>query len=169
MYFVYKTTNLITDEYYIGVHKQQKNYDYYLGSGLRLKRGVKKYGKHNFSRIDVHSYDNPSDAFTREKEILSECLSDPKCLNLCEGGLGGAHFQGRTHTEETKQKLRQHSSGRRHSLETRKKISDANRKRSPLSEKSRKKISETRKNQKHTEETKRKIATKIKQYHLNKK
>ena len=43
-YFIYLTTNLITNEKYIGKHHGELN-DSYLGSGIILQRAIKKYGK----------------------------------------------------------------------------------------------------------------------------
>jgi hypothetical protein len=43
---IYKTTNLINGKIYIGQDSNDnKNY---LGSGLKLKRAIKKYSKENF-------------------------------------------------------------------------------------------------------------------------
>lgn len=53
---VYLTTNMINGKQYIGLDK--KNNPSYLGSGLMLKRAIKKYGRANFV-----------------KEILQECSS----------------------------------------------------------------------------------------------
>ena len=108
MFIVYKTTNLITNEFYIGVHKTiSEIFDGYYGSGLRLIRSLKKYGKDNFVRqtLYVFSDSDESIAFQREAEILLEKLHEPLCLNLGEGGKGGSNFKGHKHTDATKAKL----------------------------------------------------------------
>jgi hypothetical protein len=51
---IYLTTNLITQEKYIG--KDRNNSPSYIGGGVNLKKAIKKYGKENF-----------------EKEILEVC------------------------------------------------------------------------------------------------
>ena len=53
---VYQTINLINGKKYIG--KDEKNKKSYLGSGITLKKAIKKYGKENFI-----------------KEILEYCLN----------------------------------------------------------------------------------------------
>lgn len=109
MFIVYKTTNLITGHYYIGVHKTLKNeFDGYYGSGVRIKLSIKKYGKNNFTRITLFSFDNEPDAFKKEKELVDIALQESLCLNLSEGGRGGSNFKGHHHSDETKEFLRQY-------------------------------------------------------------
>jgi group I intron endonuclease len=43
---IYKTTNILNGNYYIG--KDSRNNPHYYGSGLALKSAIKKYGKNNF-------------------------------------------------------------------------------------------------------------------------
>lgn len=85
--------------YYIGYHDQIDENDGYLGSGLYLKRAIKKYGKENFSRSIIDSFDNSDDAFALEIELIDS--SDPMSYNIADGG------QGRSgpHSEETKRKI----------------------------------------------------------------
>jgi hypothetical protein len=55
MYYVYKTTCLIDDSVYIGVHKSfDIENDSYLGSGLLISRYIKKYGKDCFVRTILY-------------------------------------------------------------------------------------------------------------------
>lgn len=110
MFIVYKTTNTITSEYYIGVHKTvDQTFDGYFGSGRRILRSVKKYGKDNFVRITLYEYNDSHEkmAFDKEQEILCELLNDPLCLNLGPGGKGGSNFKGHKHSADTKQLLRE--------------------------------------------------------------
>lgn len=90
-YIVYKTTNILNNKYYIGVHSQEgKDFDGYLGSGNVLKQSISKYGKENFLRETLYSFDNEKDAYSKEKELVTlDLVSDPNCYNLKIGGLGG--------------------------------------------------------------------------------
>lgn len=92
-HFIYKTTNLLTKEFYIGVHSTYNLKDGYLGSGKRLKRAILKYGEENFKNEILEFFENAEDKFKREREIVNEkLLQDPLCLNLVLGGIIG--FKG---------------------------------------------------------------------------
>ena len=41
-HFIYKTTNLLSGKYYIGMHSTDNLDDGYLGSGYRLRLAIKK-------------------------------------------------------------------------------------------------------------------------------
>ena len=89
-HIVYRTENKVTGSYYYGVHNG--NIDKYLGSGLKLKDNIKKYGVNNCIRRTVMECDKKEDAYSFEQIIVdSLLLKDPKCLNLSLGGKGGLH------------------------------------------------------------------------------
>lgn len=84
--FIYKTTCLIDGSYYIGQHKGYEQDDY-LGSGLELKKAIKKYGEKNFKR-EILAYANDrveldllEASFVGNKEV-----NDAKCFNHIPGG-----------------------------------------------------------------------------------
>ena len=95
MYILYKTTNLINNNYYIGKHKQKEGFGYnefdgYLGSGIRLQNAIKKYGKDNFIRETLKYSDNHAEISDNELEYITEDLiRDVRCYNIGKGGQGG--------------------------------------------------------------------------------
>ena len=109
IHYIYKTTNLINNKYYIGLHSTNNLEDGYLGSGLKLRRSIRKYGKQNFKKEILEFCNNLEHLKQREKEIVDlDLLQDKLCMNLMLGGQGGNFsgerntFYGKHHTEEHK-------------------------------------------------------------------
>ncbi len=92
MFSVYKITNLLNSRYYYGVHETTNPNDGYLGSGIAIKRAVKKYGKHNFKKSVLFTFESSTDAYAKEVELLRGARQDPLCYNLHEGGQGGFKY-----------------------------------------------------------------------------
>ena len=88
-YTVYKVTNLVTQDFYIGVHKTDNPNDDYLGSGRVIREQVVHYGPENFQKVILHSFDKRKDAYRLEAELVNPLLGTPGCLNLHPGGHGG--------------------------------------------------------------------------------
>jgi hypothetical protein len=89
-HYIYKTTNLLNGNFYVGMHSTSDLNDGYLGSGIRLTRSIKKYGKKNFSIEILEFLPNRESLKQREKEIINErFLQNENCLNLQPGGGGG--------------------------------------------------------------------------------
>jgi hypothetical protein len=88
IYIVYKTTNLINGKYYIGKHATDNINDSYLGSGKALKRAIKKYGKENFKREILAVFNNESECYLAEEQLVDP--TDTQSYNTAPGGLGGA-------------------------------------------------------------------------------
>ena len=88
-YIIYKTTNLINGKYYIGKHQTENLDDGYLGSGVALKKAIKKYGKENFNREIICFCENDEEMDNKEIEIVdSSIVEDPNSYNLGLGGEG---------------------------------------------------------------------------------
>jgi GIY-YIG catalytic domain/NUMOD3 motif len=89
-HFIYKTTNLLSGAYYIGMHSTANLEDGYLGSGTRLRRAIRKHGKEYFQLEILEFVESREKLVEREKELISEeLLKDPSCINLKPGGSGG--------------------------------------------------------------------------------
>ena len=116
LYYIYKTTCLITNKYYIGMHKTYKHNDGYTGSGLLLKRSIKKHGVENHSFEILEYCDNLEHLCQREEQIVNEnLLKDELCMNLKLGGVGGATMTGRKQNQETIEKIRKANTGKKRS------------------------------------------------------
>jgi len=92
-HFIYKTTNLLSGKYYIGMHSTDNLEDGYMGSGKRLKYSIRKYGKKNHKREIIEFLESREELKEREKEIV--CLDEiakNECMNLKVGGEGGLGF-----------------------------------------------------------------------------
>jgi hypothetical protein len=105
-YLFYKTTCLVTDKFYYGVHLERRKNDGYIGCGVKSKStaislkksGVKsafidsviKYGYYNFKRETIAEYDTATEAYLHEAKVVTrELIADPMCLNLKLGGYYG--------------------------------------------------------------------------------
>lgn len=93
---LYRIENLKTGEYYIGKHKGESQNGYW-GSGDRIKRQLKKYGKKNFS-YKILCISTTDYIFDLESKIVTIQLieSDEKCLNLVGGGNGPSALTNQT-------------------------------------------------------------------------
>ena len=90
-WIVYETTNTVNGKRYIGVHKQDGDeFDGYLGSGKYLANAIAKYGRENFARRTMFSFESEQDAYAREAEIVTEEWCKRKdSYNMKPGGFGG--------------------------------------------------------------------------------
>ena len=165
--YIYETTNLINGKKYIGQHKSNKFDNWYLGSGVVLKKAIKKYGKENFrTRIIEKIYTNKDDLNNREIywiEYYNAVKSKKYYNNSCGGeernwqgfnraiklGLKEHHCKRRKLSEETKKKISKSNKGKKRTEEQRKQFSESH-KGKPAWNKGKKTSLEIRKNyQKH--------------------
>jgi hypothetical protein len=105
IHYLYLTTNLLTHEFYVGVRTSKcvPEYDSYLGSGLRLKRAIQKYGRNNFYKRVLRVFSTRAEANRAEIEHVTDAfLSLPGCLNLAPGGQGGNIYE---RTREINEKI----------------------------------------------------------------
>lgn len=92
VYIVYETINLINNKKYIGVYKtlDPKKFDGYYGSGCLIKSAIRKYGKTNFFRRILYSFEDEKDAFIKEEELITnDIINSSEYYNIAPGGNGG--------------------------------------------------------------------------------
>jgi hypothetical protein len=86
-YFIYKTTNLVNNKTYIGIHQTENIDDGYIGSGLHFLRAVKKYGKDNFKREIIEFCSSYDELLEKEKLLVNEeWVKNKTNYNLKTGG-----------------------------------------------------------------------------------
>ncbi len=92
-FYIYKTTCLITNKFYIGMHSTSNLSDKYMGSGKILKRSIAKYGKENHLVSIIRFVNNKNELIELERELVNEnIISEPLCMNLKIGGEGGFDY-----------------------------------------------------------------------------
>ena len=84
-WIVYITVNTVNNKTYIGVHKTDRDdFDGYIGCGVNINRpasykksktafqyAVNKYGVDKFIRSTLFTFDNESDAYKKEEELVT--------------------------------------------------------------------------------------------------
>ena len=124
VHYAYKITNKTNNKFYVGVHSTQRLKDGYWGSGKIIKRALKKYGKHNFTKEILQYFVNKDEMYAYERELITEeFLQDPLVYNIAVGGNGASIAQNRKpftgkHTAETKARISAANKGRIQSEET---------------------------------------------------
>jgi hypothetical protein len=141
-YTIYQTTNIINGKFYVGKHKTNDLKDTYIGSGVALKKAIKKYGRKNFKKEILFIFKTEKEMNLKEREIVNESfLNNKMTYNMGLGGEGGSHFKGKVHSKEMKEALSKKMTGRKLTEEQRNKVSESNKHRT-LSEETKKKLSD---------------------------
>ena len=84
---IYKITNLINGNIYIGKHSTKCLDDAYMGSGIYIKNAISKHGVENFTKEILYIFDNENDAYKKEREVVNEdFVSRKDVYNLIIGG-----------------------------------------------------------------------------------
>lgn len=96
-YIIYKTTDTLTGEYYIGQHRTNNLKDGYKGSGNWIRSKTKKGRILITEIIHISTKDN---LCKDERRFIGDLWkTDPYCMNECPGGGSGPH------TKSSKEKI----------------------------------------------------------------
>lgn len=89
-HYIYKTTNLLSGRYYIGMHSTDNLDDGYMGSGKRVKASIKKHGVTNHKFEILEFFNSREELALREEELVTmKEVINKECMNLKVGGTGG--------------------------------------------------------------------------------
>jgi hypothetical protein len=90
-HIVYKTTCLVNNKEYVGVHSTNDLGDGYLGSGHVLKQAISKFGRNNFLRQTLSTHSSREEALLEEKRIVNiDFVSQKTNYNVAIGGEANA-------------------------------------------------------------------------------
>ncbi len=89
-HYLYKTTNLINNKYYIGRHSTSNDKDNYKGSGVALKEAILKYGIENFVVEILQYFTTYEELIEAEKIAVEKAVQDENSYNIGVGGYGGS-------------------------------------------------------------------------------
>ena len=86
-HYIYKITNLVTGDIYVGQHTTSNLDDGYMGSGKILIRAIKKYGVENFRKEIQGFYEDKDELNYMERVIVNkDFLARADVYNLTLGG-----------------------------------------------------------------------------------
>jgi hypothetical protein len=94
IHYIYKTTCLVTNRYYIGMHSTNNLEDGYMGSGLRLRRSIRKYGVENHVKEILEYCVDVLALSKREAEIVTHELINEGGFISKEGCTKGGKVSG---------------------------------------------------------------------------
>ena len=114
MGYIYKITNTKNNKGYVGVTTKDNPNERWAAHKSSIRRGVgcpllmkafNKHGEESFKfEVIIICFDK--DVFKFEEEYIKKYNTlSPNGYNVAEGGKSGRNFLGKTHSEETKQKI----------------------------------------------------------------
>ena len=150
--YIYKVTNFVTDQYYIGSQCSGKTVgvNYFTSShNKEFRDDFKNYREEKYKIEIIKEFEDPKECARAENYIIRNhmILKDGLCLNRSYHCSGEKVFSavGTHHSEEVRKRISEGNKGIRPTEETRKKMSEAH-KGIHHSDEARKKMSEAQKN-----------------------
>lgn len=110
--YIYLIVNKINGKTYVGQRKSNKFNDFYMGSGIWLRKAQRKYGIKNFEKFLIQCVYTSEEADKQEIFWIAEYRKRGKAeYNIANGGSGV--MNGRKHSLETIEKERQSHLGKK--------------------------------------------------------
>lgn len=113
--FIYVTTNQINNMKYIGkcIYARKNNWETYMGSGLYLKRAIKKYGLENFTRTILAEANSAEELNALEEYyiLFYKAVESPEYYNVKFTSIGGDVFTTNPNKESIRLQRVQQMSG----------------------------------------------------------
>lgn len=85
---IYKVINLQNGLTYIGQHRTNDPYDNYIGSGVAMRKAIKKYGKKSFKKEIICFCKDSDEANEKEIFYIEKYDSINHGYNIAKGGRG---------------------------------------------------------------------------------
>ena len=98
-HYLYEIKNVINNMIYVGIRtcKCPIENDPYMGSGVRIKYAISKYGIENFEKRVIATYDTRNDLECAEREYVNlKFVLREDTYNIAVGGKGGDMWSGQT-------------------------------------------------------------------------
>ena len=86
--YIYKITNLVNGKIYVGKHTCEKIENLYFGSGVAIKKAIKKYGKESFTKEVLCFCETEADLNVAEIQWIERTGSFADGYNMTKGGEG---------------------------------------------------------------------------------
>lgn len=122
---VYLTTNKVNNKKYIGslLYNRKNNWKNYLGSGILLKKDIKEYGKHCFSKTILEECETEEELRQREEYFIKQynAVESDSFYNLKPTAKGGDTFNYTSDKEKTVLLKKANSIGKNNSQYNKKK------------------------------------------------
>ena len=96
-YIIYMLTNKVNGKRYIGQHGTNNLDDGYMGTGVLIRKEIRKYGKENFTKEILCYCKDRYEASEKEREYIEKYGTYADGYNLAKGGEGAS---GVKHTPE---------------------------------------------------------------------
>lgn len=89
-YLIYEIKNKLNGMIYVGKHVTNDINDSYMGSGLKIRRAIEKYGIENFEKTILFECSSEEEMNKKEAEIVNEnFIARDDVYNVMLGGDGG--------------------------------------------------------------------------------
>ena len=109
-YLIYQIRNKLNSMIYVGKHMTEDINDGYMGSGLRIRRAIEKYGPENFEKTILFECISEEEMNKKEAEIVNEdFIARDDVYNIKLGGEGGWDYLNGSNSSYPKGSNKRHN------------------------------------------------------------